>query len=191
MPPLSDPRPVGDGIFGCPVSWDQDRITVRHLFADHPAAETALAALRSARPDLVAGPGALAVVAPWSTDPLWLALLRLRPLREFWERQLRRSTLESLFASLPDAWLLDPTPLPPGSVIPRLELASWAEFDPLLFPDLEFIPDAVGEVSAALSAHPAHPRVLLAHRRQSADAASFVSLYRMKDDRVDWLGVAA
>lgn len=57
--------------------------------------------------------------------PLWFALLRLRPLRSVWESMLRRDHFETLLQVLPDAWLLDPTPLPSGAVIPRLELANW------------------------------------------------------------------
>lgn len=71
-------------------------------------------------------PGALAVPADANT-PLWLALLRLRPLRDFWDRELRRAAVDALLQLLPDAWVLDPAPIPEGAVIPRLNLAAWSD----------------------------------------------------------------
>lgn len=68
---------------------------------------------------------ALLPAPPDAAAPLWLALLRLRPLRGVWESVLRRDHFETLLQISPDAWLLDPAPLPPGSVIPRLELPRW------------------------------------------------------------------
>jgi hypothetical protein len=64
--------------------------------------------------------------------PLWLALLRLRPWHELWQRELRRGTFEDLLDLLPDAWLLDPTPFPPGAVVPRLELSTWNDLPRLM-----------------------------------------------------------
>lgn len=60
--------------------------------------------------------------ALWLADhPAWLALLRLRPLREFWVLQLRAKHLASLAAVRPPAWILDHSPLPPAAVWPGLE----------------------------------------------------------------------
>lgn len=66
-------------------------------------------------------------IAREADAPGWLALLRLRPMRELWDRLLRRSHLELLQEVLPDAWLLETGPLPPQAVIPRLELHDWSE----------------------------------------------------------------
>src|SRR5207248_157807 len=69
-----------------------------------------------------------AVEVPGDADaPLWLALLRLSPLREFWDWELRRATVDSLLNLLADAWVLGPERVPEGAVIPRLEIASWRE----------------------------------------------------------------
>lgn len=57
--------------------------------------------------------------------PLWVALLRLAPLRDFWDRELRRATVDTLLNLIPDAWVLNPERVPEGAVIPRLNLASW------------------------------------------------------------------
>lgn len=56
---------------------------------------------------------------------IWPALLRLPILRSFWEQQLRGNVRETLLQVMPKAWLVDPTPLPPGSVVAGLEVADW------------------------------------------------------------------
>ena len=51
----------------------------------------------------------------------------MKPLRIFWERELRRNHWELLTELLPDAWLMEPSPLPPQAVIPRLGLSQWRD----------------------------------------------------------------
>lgn len=63
----------------------------------------------------------------WLNAPIWSAMLHLPALRPFWASELRGSHLEHLRQILPAAWCLDGTPLPPGSVIAGLGIASWAE----------------------------------------------------------------
>jgi hypothetical protein len=88
-------------------------------------AEPALALWRQTDPEAPKVLPPLLPTAPDAEAPLWLALLRLRPLRPVWESVLRRDHFETLLQVFPDAWLLDPSPLPPGAVIPRLELSRW------------------------------------------------------------------
>ncbi len=64
---------------------------------------------------------------PWLNDPAWTALLRLPALRSAWMSDLRASHLQHLLQLLPPAWVMDTTPIPPGAVIPGLEIASWPE----------------------------------------------------------------
>ncbi len=59
---------------------------------------------------------------------IWPAVLRLRPLREFWEQELRRNHFEGMLGIMPQAWLLDPAPIPHGGVIPGLEIENWDAF---------------------------------------------------------------
>ena len=118
--------------------------------------------------------------------PLWLALLRLRPLHGFWERALRRSRMSRLLLLLPDAWLLDPTPLPPGAVIPRLEIAAWSELDPAAG---GFSPATREEILERLAAFPDAPGVLKFSRPVSPGTRSLLSFYRQRDGRVEWLGL--
>ncbi|HSI63015.1 MAG TPA: hypothetical protein VLE43_07845, partial [Candidatus Saccharimonadia bacterium] len=90
-------------------------------------AEPGLALWRQTDPEAPKVLPPLLATSPDAEAPLWLALLRLRPLRSVWESVLRRDHFETLLQVFPDAWLLDPSPLPPGAVIPRLELSRWEE----------------------------------------------------------------
>ena len=60
-------------------------------------------------------------------EKLWMALFWMAPLREFWLRQLGERGVQSLQKWFPYTWILDPTPLPPHAVHPRLEIQDWSE----------------------------------------------------------------
>lgn len=60
-------------------------------------------------------------------EKLWMALFWMPPLREFWLRQLGERGVESLRKWFPYTWILDPSPLPPNAVYPRLEIQDWRE----------------------------------------------------------------
>lgn len=64
---------------------------------------------------------------PQLEEKLWFALFWLRPLQEFWRRELGEKTQAALRRVIPYTWLVDPTPLPPHAVLPRLEVQSWDE----------------------------------------------------------------
>ncbi len=64
---------------------------------------------------------------PYLEEKLWLALFWLRPLRDFWRRQLTEKGFRLLQEIIPESWLLDPTPLPPQAVYPGLEINDWRE----------------------------------------------------------------
>ena len=141
-----------------------------------------------------------AIEAPASfRAAVWPALLRLRPLRDFWERAMRRDALETLTHLLPDAWLLDPVPLPPGAVIPRLELASWNAWDSLApsVPSITFTTapaaadhhtevHSTADLRAALDQFPTAPHILTAHR--SVTPSLLLSISRRSGTRTDALG---
>ena len=63
----------------------------------------------------------------WLADPAFAALLHLPALRSTWAADMRASHLEHLRQVIPHAWFLDPTPLPPGSVIAGLGIPSWQD----------------------------------------------------------------
>lgn len=64
---------------------------------------------------------------PWLEEKAWLALFWLRPLRELWRRELTDNQRRRLERLIPYTWLVDPAPLPPHAVLPRLEVNDWDE----------------------------------------------------------------
>jgi hypothetical protein len=64
---------------------------------------------------------------PQLEEKLWFALFWLRPLQDYWRRELGERTHEALRKVIPYTWLVDPAPLPPHAVLPRLEVQSWDE----------------------------------------------------------------
>lgn len=64
---------------------------------------------------------------PWIEEKLWFALFWLRPLADFWRRELGDKHFLSLQKVIPRTWLMDPAPLPPTAVYPGLEIQSWEE----------------------------------------------------------------
>jgi hypothetical protein len=198
----------GDGLFACAVRLGDAGFRLWPPVL--PQEVTAGLAARWQQCDADAPkdlPAALSVPED-ANDPLWIALLRLRPLRELWERELRRATLEGLLNVLPDAWVLDPTPLPPGAVIPRLELAAWRDLAGLQSSGRRFAIAPSGEhdgvvtldaslprdgwasaIAAALEAFATGARVLIELSAPAETAGTLlVAFYERKGGRVDCIG---
>ena len=66
-------------------------------------------------------------IKPYLEEKLWFALFWMRPLREFWRRELSERHFLKLQQVIPYTWILDPTPLPQHAVIPGLEIHDWTE----------------------------------------------------------------
>jgi hypothetical protein len=66
-------------------------------------------------------------IKPYLEEKMWFALFWLKPLHEFWRRELGEKYFLKLQEVIPYSWLLDPTPLPQHAVIPRLEIHDWRE----------------------------------------------------------------
>ena len=64
---------------------------------------------------------------PFLEEKMWFAFFWLKPLREFWRRELGDKYFRRLREMIPYTWILDPTPLPQHAVIPRLEIQDWRE----------------------------------------------------------------
>lgn len=82
--------------------------------------------------DLVAAVGRAEVrvtppFKPFLEEKMWFAFFWLKPLREFWRRELGDKYFRQLREMIPYTWILDPTPLPQHAVIPRLEIQDWCE----------------------------------------------------------------
>ncbi len=66
-------------------------------------------------------------VKPYLEEKLWFALFWMRPLREFWRRELGERHFLELQKQIPVTWILDPEPIPHHAVIPGLEINDWRE----------------------------------------------------------------
>jgi hypothetical protein len=66
-------------------------------------------------------------IKPFLEEKMWFALFWLKPLHEFWRRELGEKYFLKLQDVIPYSWMLDPTPLPQHAVIPRLEIHDWRE----------------------------------------------------------------
>lgn len=64
---------------------------------------------------------------PYLEEKMWFALFWMRPLREFWRREMGERQWLELQKVIPQTWIMDPTPLPHFAVIPGLEIQSWNE----------------------------------------------------------------
>lgn len=64
---------------------------------------------------------------PYMEEKMWFALFWLRPLREFWRRELGERHWLKLQQVIPRTWIMDPTPLPHHAVIADLEINEWRE----------------------------------------------------------------
>lgn len=64
---------------------------------------------------------------PQLEEKMWAALFWMRPLREFWRRELHERHWMALQHHFPVSWIVDPTPLPQHAVIPGLEIQNWEE----------------------------------------------------------------
>jgi len=110
-----------------------------------------------------------AALLPSLLDPRWQALLHLPALRTFWIASLRAGHAQHLQQCVAPAWCLDPTPLPPGSVIAGLGINAWAEL-----PRLRDRGERLTEV-------PVGPDFVLS-REPPPDAEVFSARYRRRED---------
>lgn len=60
-------------------------------------------------------------------EKLWLALFWSPALSDFWKRELGTATRELLQKCIPMGWVVDPVPLPPFAVWPKLDIQDWRE----------------------------------------------------------------
>lgn len=89
------------------------------------------------------------VIKPYLEEKILLALLRVKPLQEFWKRELGEKTLTLLYQVIPETWFLNPEPLPPYAVIPGLEIQDWNDLKKLSQKERELIMKVSGFSSLA------------------------------------------
>ena len=66
-------------------------------------------------------------IKPYLEEKMWFALFWMRPLREFWRRELGEKHFLRLQEFIPYTWIIDPAPIPQHAVIPELGINSWQE----------------------------------------------------------------
>lgn len=197
-----------DGTFASAIRLDGEDLRLHPLLLPAGTQDACLSLWRATDPEARKVLPAPLAVPPDANLPLWFAMLRLRPLRPVWEAVLRRDHFESLLHTLPDAWLIDPTALPPGAVIPRLELADWKELPEQHLPRRSFAvlgsesgaPEPSGILEAgsaekdwsvpwhkALDSAPSRPQLLMELPREAA-GSWLVGFYEKKGGRVDARG---
>ena len=64
---------------------------------------------------------------PYMEEKMWFALFWMRPLRDFWRRELGERHWLKLQEVIPYTWIIDPTPLPHQAVVAGLEINDWRE----------------------------------------------------------------
>ena len=64
---------------------------------------------------------------PYMEEKMWFALFWMRPLRDFWRRELGERHWLKLRAVIPYTWIMDPTPLPHQAVVAELGINDWRE----------------------------------------------------------------
>ena len=76
---------------------------------------------------------------PYLEEKLWFALFWMRPLREFWRRELSERHFLKLQQVIPYTWIMDPTPLPHFATLPGLDIQNWMELGSLSQKQREFV----------------------------------------------------
>ena len=62
-------------------------------------------------------------------EKLWWAIFWIKPLEEWWKKELGEGFFKELRALVPRAWPLRPMELPPEGVLPELGIQSWSELE--------------------------------------------------------------
>jgi hypothetical protein len=115
---------------------------------------------------------------PWLEEKLWLALFWMRPLREFWRRELSERHWLTLQKHIPHSWVVDPTPLPHHAVLPWLNIHSWEEMAAFSQKERDFVlkvsgfsPQAWGSRSVVVGSDMPQPEWAAAIQRALTDFA--------------------
>ena len=62
-------------------------------------------------------------------EKIWWALFWIKPLEEWWKKELGEGYFRDLRALVPRAWPLRPVDLPPEGVLPELDIHRWEELE--------------------------------------------------------------
>lgn len=195
---------ASEGIFALALGVHRRGWSVQPTIVPESLAGWVLDAWHRVQPDAPRTLPPQVATPAFANAPLWPALLHLQPFQADWEQPLRRNHVQVLGGMLPGSWIMDPTPLPPGAVIPVLEIAAWEELSLLnasgrsfLISDAwgnEGVPLPVGaDWSASIAeavARPLHERRILTEVMDPTEGFLF-ALYEKGASRTDYLGALA
>jgi len=122
----------GVGTFATVVRSTAIGFTIETLLLDSESTALAISHHVDLNPSSKA-PSAPIPLSAEDEPAIWPALLRMKPLQSFWELEMRTNHFQTMKDVLPDAWVLDPTPIPPGAVIPRLEISDWGDIETIRY----------------------------------------------------------
>jgi hypothetical protein len=195
----------GVGTFATVVRSTAIGFTIETLLLDSESTALAISHHVDLNPSSKA-PSAPIPLSAEDEPAIWPALLRMKPLQSFWELEMRTNHYQTMKDLLPDAWVLDPSPIPPGAVIPRLEISDWGDIEPLRAVSSSFILSDAWEVgvetSLSGSASNEEWKKLLGSALQSvpskfhvltevspaSGAEQIIALYEKTEKRTDLLG---
>lgn len=194
----------GEGIFALALGEHRRGWSVQPTIVPESLVGRVLDAWHRVQPDAPRTLPPQVAVPALANAPLWPALLHLQPFQTDWEQPLRRNHVHVLGGMLPGSWVMDPTPLPPGAVIPVLEIAAWEELSLLNTSGRSFlISDAWGNEVVPLPAgadwspaiaesvaKPPQERRILTEVMDPSEGCLF-ALYEKGALRTDYLGALA
>ena len=116
-------------------------------------------------------------------EKIWLALFLHPLLQSFWSSELGSEAMDVLRHLVPESWILDPTPAPPHTVIPNLQIDSrpindWSQLKPLTKKQREFVikpsgfSDQAYESRGVSIGHDLPEEIWAAHLQQALDQFS-------------------
>jgi hypothetical protein len=76
---------------------------------------------------------------PMFEEKMLFALLWNRNLQGFWRQELGDSFVQRLLKLVPYSWVVDPSPMPPQSAIPQIDLTDWSQLKLLSNKERELI----------------------------------------------------
>lgn len=195
---------AGEGLFALALGVHRRGWSVQPMIVPEFLVERVLDAWHRVQPDAPRTLPPQVAVPALANAPLWPALLHLQPLQADWEQPLRRNHVHVLGGMLPGSWVMDPTPIPPGAVIPVLEIAAWEELSLLNTSGRSFlVSDAWGNdvvpltagadwssaIAEAVAKLPLERRILT--EVMDPSEGFLFALYEKRASRTDYLGALA
>ncbi len=182
----------GVGTFAVALLPTASGLSLAKLLLDETSAAEVAARWHEMNPASKAPSAALAAASA-DEAAIWPALLRLKPLQSFWELEMRSNHFNTLLTVMPDAWVLDPAPIPPGAVIPRLEIPDWNQLEALASKGRSFALSGAWQtrtpttLTEALQSYPDQVNVLM-EVSPATSAGLIFALYEKTEKRTDLLG---